>query len=86
MAWQALIPLITTAVEQASSKGAAPAQVMSSPVDRRMETLGSDPTNTLKQGRAALDQVDSQTREGLAPVIDEAIKKSAQQKQKASEF
>jgi hypothetical protein len=77
--WAAAIPAAMNLLDGASKK--APVQQVSSPVDRRMGNISSDPNNVLKQGRSALDQADAQTRESLAPVLDEAIKKSAQQKQ-----
>lgn len=62
--------------------GGAGQQTISSPVDRRMDQLKSDPTNILKEGKAALDGLDSQTRQNLSPVLDEAIKKATLEKMK----
>lgn len=72
--WQALIPIATSLIGEASKKAQA------TPVDRRMDSLGQDPGAILKQGKAQLSQADAQTREALSPVLDEAIKKSTEQK------
>lgn len=57
---------------------------VSSPVDRRMEQLQQDPLVQLKEGKSALQQTDSATRQNLEPVLDEAIKKAAIQRQQMS--
>lgn len=58
----------------------APVQ-SSSPVDRRMQSQEQDPLNQLKQGKAALASMDSDTQASLSPVLDEAIKKAALERQ-----
>lgn len=65
----------------AANSGNKPQASVSSPVDRRMEQLQSDPMSQLKEGRSALAGADEQTREALTPVLDEAIKKAAIQRQ-----
>ena len=78
--WAAAIPAVLNAAEGMMKKPEA--GEVSSPVSRRMDAVQSDPNNVLKQGRAALGGMDSATREALAPVLDEAIKKSALERQK----
>ncbi len=70
------------AVANSGNKGPAPS--VSSPVDRRMESMQQDPLNQLKEGKNALSLADEQTRQSLEPVLDEAIKKAAMQKQQMS--
>lgn len=77
--WAAAIPLATSLLDNASRKAPAPEQV-STPVDRRMQQMDSDPTGTLKQGRAQLSTMDESTQKTLGPVLDEAIKRAAQQR------
>lgn len=66
-------------VKEAQTSGVD--QQKSSPVDRRMQSAQSDPLNQLKEGKAALASTDPDTQAALSPVLDEAIKKAAQQKQ-----
>lgn len=73
---------------QGMSKGSESSASLSSPgtgntaaVDRRMQSLSEDPLNQLKQGKAALSSMDPDTQASLSPVLDEAIKKAALEKQ-----
>jgi hypothetical protein len=54
---------------------------VSNPVARRMETLKADPLETLRQGKAQLAGMDDQTKAALEPVLDEALKRAATNKQ-----
>lgn len=74
--------MLGKAVNSGSNQGPSGIEQASSPVDRRMSASQQDPMNQLKEGRAALSSMDPDTQAALSPVLDEAIKKAATQKQK----
>lgn len=71
------------AIAKPSSQNSSIEQA-SSPVDRRMTAAQQDPMNQLKEGKSALASMDPDTQATLSPVIDEAIKKAAAQRQQAA--
>lgn len=62
--------------------GAADVGGSSNPRDRAMEQMQKDPVNQLQQGKAALSGMDEQDRVMLQPVLDEALKRAWQDKNK----
>lgn len=76
--WAAAIPIATSIL---GGDKKAPAEQVSTPVDRRMQQMDADPNAVLKQGRAQLSTMDESTQKALSPVLDEAIKRSAIQRQ-----
>lgn len=64
---------------------AAPAQeplATSSPASRRMDALDQDPTNQMRQGKIALASMDEQTRKAFEPVLDEGLRRAAEDRKK----
>lgn len=51
-----------------------------SPLLRRQKQIEEDPTTTLRQGKAALSTMDESTQKDLNPVIDEALRRAAEQR------
>lgn len=72
------------AVNSGSNQGPSGIEQATSPVDRRMQATQQEPLNQLKEGRAALSSMDPDTQAALSPVLDEAIKKAATQKQQTN--
>lgn len=52
----------------------------STPLMRRRQQIEEDPTTTLRQGKAALSTMDESTQKELNPVIDEALRRAAEQR------
>jgi hypothetical protein len=69
------------AVGQAAVGGKDAPQA-SSPVDREMDRMKSDPTNQLQQGKQALSGMDEQDKVMLQPILDEALKRDAMSRQR----
>lgn len=71
----------------ANEKGGQPGAVQAegaagatSPLLRRQKQIEEDPTTTLRQGKAALSTMDESTQKELNPVIDEALRRAAEQR------
>lgn len=56
----------------------------STPVDREMARIQSDPATQLQQGKQALAGMDEQDKVMLQPVLDEALKRAWQDKRNQS--
>lgn len=56
-------------------------QGSSNPAQRKMEAIDSSDTEILRRGRAALSKYDEETQAAIAPALDEALKRAAQNQQ-----
>lgn len=52
----------------------------SSPVMRRQQAIDSDPVTQMRQGNVALASMDAETRKAFQPVLDEGLRRAAQQR------
>lgn len=52
----------------------------SSPLSRRQEAIQSDPATQMRQGKIAMASMDDQTRKAFEPVLDEGLRRAAQQR------
>ncbi len=55
-------------------------ETASSPASRRMDAINSDPATQMREGKIALSSMDEQTRKAFEPVLDEGLKRAAQQR------
>ncbi len=65
-----------------SAPQAAPAMQQSSPLSRRQQAIESDPATQMRQGKIALNSMDDQTRKAFEPVLDEGLRRAAEDRKK----
>jgi hypothetical protein len=66
----------------ANSNQKPPAQIVqtpaTSPLQRRQESIQSDPATQMRNGKIALASMDAETRKAFEPVLDEGLRRHAQ--------
>lgn len=68
------------AATEDNSQSSSIASSESTPLMRRQDALRNDPTSRMREGKVALASMDAETQKAWAPVLDEGLRRAAQQR------